>query len=51
MGTLAFAEAGWTTAQRKKGNRMSILRTPFMLNSRLDTLNCGHPDRLEYQTI
>jgi hypothetical protein len=51
IATLAFAESGWTTVQRKVGNWMGGLRTPFVLNSRLPSLSYDHLDLLVYQTI
>jgi hypothetical protein len=51
IATLAFAESGWTTVQRKVGNSMRGLRTLFVLNSRLQGLSYSHPDLLPYQVI
>jgi hypothetical protein len=30
---------------------MGGLRTPFVLNSRVESLNYDHPDHLVYQTV
>ena len=51
IATLAFAESGWTTIQRKVGNWMGSLLALFVLNSRLVSLSYGHPDLLPYQII
>ena len=51
MVTLAFAESGWTTIQRKAGNLRGGLLTFFVLHSRLVNLSYDHPDLLVYQTI
>jgi hypothetical protein len=51
IATLAFAESGWTTVQRKVGNWTRGLRTLFVLNRHLPSLSYDHPDFLVYQTI
>ena len=51
IATLAFAESGWITIQRKVGKWKGGLRTLFVLNSRFPSLSYDHPDLLVYQTI
>jgi hypothetical protein len=51
IATLAFAESGQTTIQRKVGNRIGGLRTLFVFYSRLQIMSYGHLHLLPYQTI